>query len=84
LQSIANQLPNAFTDNKKIIKSHIPATNTATKIEVPVEQSINIVANESKASVEYLVVQMIRFTGRERHKEMKLTLLERPYPKNMQ
>ena len=49
LQSIANQLPDAFTDNKKIVKSHIPASNTPTKIEVPVGQSINTVANESKA-----------------------------------
>jgi hypothetical protein len=49
LQSIANQLPDAFTDNKKIIKSHIPAANTPTKIEVPVGQSINIAANEPKA-----------------------------------
>jgi hypothetical protein len=49
LQSIANQLLDAFTDNKKIIKSHIPAANTPAKIEVPVGQSINIAANESKA-----------------------------------
>jgi hypothetical protein len=38
LQSIANQLPDAFIDNKKIIKSHIPAANTPVKIEVPVGQ----------------------------------------------
>jgi hypothetical protein len=49
LQSIANQLSDAFTDNKKIVKSHIPAFNTPTKIEVHVGQSINITANESKA-----------------------------------
>jgi hypothetical protein len=48
LQSIANQLPNTFTDNKKIVKSHIPAANTPAKIEVPLGQSINIAANESK------------------------------------
>jgi hypothetical protein len=48
LQSIANQLPDAFTDNKKIVKSHILAANTPTKIEVSVEQTINIAANESK------------------------------------
>jgi hypothetical protein len=36
LQSIANQLPDAFTDNKKIVKSHIPAANTPTKIKVHV------------------------------------------------
>jgi hypothetical protein len=49
LQSIANQLLDAFTDNKKIVKSHITAANTPVKIEVPVGQSINIAANESKA-----------------------------------
>jgi hypothetical protein len=49
LQSIANQLPNAFTDNKKIVKSHIPAANTPRKIEIPIGQSINTATNESKA-----------------------------------
>jgi hypothetical protein len=48
LQSIANQLLDAYTDNMKIIKSHIPAANTPAKIEVLVGQSINISANESK------------------------------------
>ena len=28
LQGITNQLPDVFTDNKKIVKSHIPAANT--------------------------------------------------------
>ena len=27
LQNLANQLPDAFVDTKKVIKSHIPATN---------------------------------------------------------
>jgi hypothetical protein len=48
LQSIANQLPDAFTDNKKIIKSHIPAANTPAKIEVLVGQLTNTTTNESK------------------------------------
>ena len=48
LQGIANQLPDVFTDNKKIVKSHILATNTLARIEVPVGQSVNIAANESK------------------------------------
>ena len=34
LQGIANQLSDVFTDNKKIVKSHIPATNTLARIEV--------------------------------------------------
>jgi hypothetical protein len=53
LQSIANQLPDAFTDNKKIVKSHIPAANTPTKIEVHVGQSINTATNESKAHLKH-------------------------------
>ena len=46
LQNLANQLPNAFTDAKKVTKSHVPAANAPIKIDVPVGQSI---ANESKA-----------------------------------
>ena len=48
LQGITNQLPDVFTDNKKIVKSHIPIANTLAQIEVPVRQSINTAANESK------------------------------------
>ena len=40
-QSIANQLSDEFTNNKKIVKSHIPATNTPVRIKVPIGQSIN-------------------------------------------
>ena len=46
MQGIANQLPDVFTDNKKIVKSHIPAANTPARIEVPIGQSVNIAANE--------------------------------------
>ena len=45
-QNLVNQLPNAFTDAKKVTKSHVPAANAPIKIDVPVGQSI---ANESKA-----------------------------------
>uniref|UniRef100_A0A2N9I6F2 GAG-pre-integrase domain-containing protein n=1 Tax=Fagus sylvatica TaxID=28930 RepID=A0A2N9I6F2_FAGSY len=47
-QGIANQLPDVFTDSKKIVKSHIPAANNPARIEVPEGQLINIAANESK------------------------------------
>ncbi|XP_056694866.1 uncharacterized protein [Spinacia oleracea] len=47
LQSLANQLPDTFTDPKRVTKSHIPAVNAPVKIEVPEGQ--NEVANESKA-----------------------------------
>ncbi|XP_062100999.1 uncharacterized protein LOC133806921 [Humulus lupulus] len=45
LQNIANQLPDAFTDPKKITKSHIPTENAPARIEVPEGQF----ANETKA-----------------------------------
>ena len=53
LQGIANQLLNVFTNNKKIVKSHIPTINTLAQIEVPIGQSINIAANESKPHLKH-------------------------------
>nr|AQY61295.1 Pol [Coffea arabica] len=47
LQKIANQLPDAFNDSKRVTKSHIPAENAPIKIDVPEEQITS--ANESKA-----------------------------------
>ena len=38
LQRIANELPEAFTNTKEIIKSHIPAVNTPKRIEIPFEE----------------------------------------------
>ncbi|KAK2436707.1 putative mitochondrial protein [Trifolium repens] len=46
LQSLANQLPNAFTDPKGVTKSYIPAANAPIKIDIPVGKSI--IANESQ------------------------------------
>ncbi|KAL6319511.1 hypothetical protein AAG906_014187 [Vitis piasezkii] len=34
LQNLANQLPDAFIDTKKVTKSHIPAANTPARIDV--------------------------------------------------
>ena len=48
MQGIANQLPDVFIDNKKIVKSHIPAVNTPARIEVLVGKSVNTTTNESK------------------------------------
>ena len=53
LQGIANQLPDVFTNNKKIVKSHIPTANTPTLIKVPIGQSINTIANESKPHLKH-------------------------------
>ena len=33
LQNLANQLPDAFIDTKKVTKSHIPVANTPTRID---------------------------------------------------
>ena len=35
LQAIANQLPDAFTDTKRVTKSYIPAANALASIEIP-------------------------------------------------
>ncbi|XP_057248922.1 uncharacterized protein LOC130590486 [Beta vulgaris subsp. vulgaris] len=47
LQNIANQLPDAFTDSKGVIKSHIPAVNAPARVEIPREKAENQLANES-------------------------------------
>ena len=36
LQNVTNQLPNAFTNTKKVTKSHIPAANAPARIEIPI------------------------------------------------
>ncbi|KAI3735382.1 hypothetical protein L6452_14878 [Arctium lappa] len=47
LQGLANQLPDAFTDPKKVTKSHVPAANAPVKIDIPKGQD-NLI-NESRA-----------------------------------
>ena len=44
LKNLANHLPNAFIDTKKVTKSHIPTTHTPAWIDVPIRQ----LRNESK------------------------------------
>ena len=41
LQNLANQLPDAFTDTKKVTKSHVLAANTSARIDVPEGQLEN-------------------------------------------
>ena len=48
LQAIANQLPYAFTDIKKVTKSYIPAANAPARIEIPEIKSENKDTHESK------------------------------------
>jgi hypothetical protein len=49
LQNIANQLPDAFTDAKKVTKSHIPAANIPARIEIPTGQITSTTTDDSKA-----------------------------------
>ena len=48
LQDLANQLPDAFTNPNKVIKSHIPAVNTPAHIKFPIGDSGNAIASASK------------------------------------
>ncbi|KAJ9556926.1 hypothetical protein OSB04_011540 [Centaurea solstitialis] len=48
LQEIANQLPDAFTDTKRVTKSYIPVVNAPARVDVPVGQTNNKVIEESK------------------------------------
>ena len=50
LQEIANQIPDAFTDLKRITKSHIPTENVPIRIDVPKGPSTSVIANESKTT----------------------------------
>ena len=34
LQNLANQLPDAFVDSKKVTKSHIPAANVSARVDI--------------------------------------------------
>lgn len=51
LQNITNELPDVFTDNKKIVKFHILTANTRVKIDVLKEKLNNITVNEFKTSL---------------------------------
>ena len=41
LQNLANQLPDAFANTKKVTKSHVPVANTPARIDVPEGQLEN-------------------------------------------
>ena len=48
LQAIANQLPDAFTDTKRVTKSYIPAANAPARIKIPDIKSEDKFTHESK------------------------------------
>ncbi|GKG37753.1 hypothetical protein Tco_0456976, partial [Tanacetum coccineum] len=49
MQEIANQLPDAFTNTKRVTKSYIPAVNALARVEIPDIKSDDKVTQESKA-----------------------------------
>ena len=44
LQIFTNQLPDAFTDSKKVTKTNVSAANAPIKVDVPVGQTNEIIA----------------------------------------
>ncbi|GKE07279.1 hypothetical protein Tco_1399297 [Tanacetum coccineum] len=48
LQEIANQLPDAFTDTKRVTKSHIPTANASARVEIPNKQAGDNITQESQ------------------------------------
>ena len=51
LQSLANNMPDAFTDLKRVIKSYILAANASKKINV--QEGQQSTTNESKATTKH-------------------------------
>ena len=73
LQNLANQLPDAFIDTKKVTKSHIPTANTLARIDVPVGQ----LTNESKIRLKHgRPVGSKDVTPRKKRTQEKLSTLE--------
>ncbi|CAM9000605.1 unnamed protein product [Rhodiola kirilowii] len=48
LQNVANRLPDAFTDAKKVTKSHIPAENATARLEIPAVTPNKNIASDSQ------------------------------------
>jgi len=44
LQNLANELPDAFTDHKRVTRSHIPAVNAPERVQVPLKATNSIVS----------------------------------------
>ncbi|GJX85706.1 putative zinc finger, CCHC-type containing protein [Tanacetum coccineum] len=52
LQEIANQLPDAFTDTKRVTKSHVPTANAPARVEIPNKQVGDNIAQGSQKALE--------------------------------
>ena len=44
LQNLANELPDAFTDHKRVTRSHILAVNAPERVQVPLKATNSIVS----------------------------------------
>ena len=44
LQNLAIELPDAFTDHKKVIRSHIPIVNVPGRVQVPLKATNSTVS----------------------------------------
>jgi hypothetical protein len=44
LRSLANELPDAFTNHKRVTRSHIPAVNASERVQVPQKATNSVVA----------------------------------------
>ena len=53
LQGLANQLLDAFIDSTKVTKSHIPAANIPTRIEIPTGKLQSSMTNEPKPRLKH-------------------------------
>ena len=53
MKGLANQLLDAFTNIKKVTKSHVPVVNTPTHINVPKGQLKNVIASKSKTGLKH-------------------------------
>ena len=78
LQNIANQLPDAFINTKKVTKSHISAANAPTRINVPEKQ----LANEYKIRLKHgRPIGSKDITPRKRRTRIRIDTPEEVYDK---
>jgi len=69
LQRVANELPEAFTNTKEIVKSHIPTVNAPERIEIPLEED---------SSKEFRTLNSREPNARKRGSEPVVRVLKKP------
>ena len=77
LQGLANQLPDVFTNIKKVTKSHMSVVNAPAHIVVPEGQLKNVIEVNLRHvwSLIDLLAQRIQFLEKEKEKLMKSLVL---------